>query len=346
MKETKELLVVEKENGIFNKIKNLFFKITGKYSKTDRLNIECVNIQKLKDTQTNIYIQNAKKAFENYAVATEYQISEKICEYLKERIKLNKDNIQEIIKLAHANITFEEILNILQQEYEEIYKYKQTIKSIKIDEKYALSEYLAPLGVIAVETEEVTNIISNIFKAISTRNAIILLSNKCIPYGLENLILVIVQEALNKFGIDSNIIQILKPENIPNEDREKIDVLVTYDGQVVTKIKQDKLYIYKHDDYFNEVINEEVKKLKELGKNVEVLTGDIDACIDKINEGINEGVSIYTQDRKQGYMFINKVHSKNVFFNATLQNITDTTKSDLIYYMAKNIICEYMLEER
>ena len=44
MRETKELLVVEKENGIFNKIKNLFLKITGKYNKTDvNVNIKMYN---------------------------------------------------------------------------------------------------------------------------------------------------------------------------------------------------------------------------------------------------------------------------------------------------------------
>lgn len=119
--------------------------------------------------------------------------------------------------------------------------------------------------------------------------------------------------------------------------------MITKNGDVIKKEHTENMYIYQVDDYFDKTVKEEVEKLKFNGKKVEVLKGNFKDCINKINKKRNYGVSIYSTNRKKGYEFINLVKSDNAFFNGTLLNARKNSDKDEIYFVSKNLVCEYKL---
>ena len=185
-------------------------------------------------------------------------------------------------------------------------------------------------------------IIKSIFKAVTTKNGLVIIEDDYNKYSIENFILLIVREALKKLQIDQNIVQIVDKKEILDKEINEFDLLLA--NQKIAKFKQDsdKIYVYQEDDYFEKIVESEIKKLQLSGKNVELLKGEFDNIIDIINNTNNYATSIYTQDRKKAYEFINRVNSRNVFFNSTLENAKDTKKCEDIFYKIKNISCEYV----
>ena len=156
--------------------------------------------------------------------------------------------------------------------------------------------------------------------------------------------MLIVQEALKKLEVDKNIIQIVEKNELIDREFNEFDLLLV--NQKIKKYKQDsdKIYIYQEDEFFKEIVENEIRNLQLSGKNVEVLKGKFNTVIDIINKTNNYATSIYTKDRKKAYEFINRVNSKNVFFNSTLENAKDTKKCEDLFYKIKNISCEYAFE--
>lgn len=184
-------------------------------------------------------------------------------------------------------------------------------------------------------------IIKNIFKAITTKNALVVIEDDYNEYSIENFILLIVKEALKKLEIDENIVQIVEKNKILDEEISKFDLVLKNQKIINSKQYSDKIYVYQEDEYFDEIVKDEIKKLQLSGKSVELIKGNFDNAINKINVTNNYATSIYTKDRKKAYEFINMVNSKNVFFNSTLANARDNKKCENIFYKLKNISCEY-----
>lgn len=345
------------KQNIWNKIRSWFKKLLPQESNKKDAIEEIDNIKEISkepevtaiknkynnEEQTNELINQAKKAYENYILISEHEFEKELYNYIEERIKDNEKNIKRVIEINKSKITFDEIMQVIEEEKKNLSEYKKTIRTIKIDDKFMFSEYQVPEGIIGVEVSDSKEAIENIFKSITTRNAIIVIEENNEKYSIENLILLIVKESLNKFNVDNNIIQIVGKEEITVEDEKEFDILIKKNNHEQRKEFKESLYIYLEDEYFKDIVQEEIKSLNLMGKNVELVTGEFYDCIRKINASRNLGVSIYSQDRKKGYKFINLINSKNVFFNSTLRNIDKTSQTENTYLISKNIMCEYKL---
>lgn len=338
----KKDLIKYEEKSIWKKIKENLKKFFG-IKENKEVSKETMQIEERIDLseyeeESNEIIRKAKKAFEIYALNKDIEITEKIVKTLKERLEENEGAIERLIHISKEKIEYNDIVDMLEEENKDIDEYKKTEYMEKIDEKFIYSKYQVPVGIILIETDDVKEAIRNIFKGIITRNAIIIKQTKENIYRIERLILMIMQECIKKYGIDENIVQIIEEEEVPVE---KVNVYINKEENKKGKERSKIYYIYEEDEYFKNIINEEIEKLKKVGKIVQVLTGNIDSVIDKINETKNIASSIYTKDRQIGYKYINMVQSDNVYMNTTLEKAKENNPKENIYYMSKNIICEY-----
>lgn len=359
--EKKELIEVKKSiiNRIKTWIRRLFRRKTNKAKITVVDNVQEEKIQQpKKETEAEIIqqkqdeeikmeneiIKKSKEAQERYVLMSEADIGEDVYKLIGERIEINKDSIEKLIEIRKEKISYERIREIYEEEIEEQEEYKKTIQMIRIGEKFLFSEYQVPKGVIGIITENIEEKIRNIFKAVTTRNGIIILEEKTDKHGIDKLIEIIVKEALKKYKIDENIIQIVEKEAIKVEEIKGMDQIIKAGEHVETKEKTEKLYIYEEDKYFEEEVRKEERNLKEAGKEVEIIRGkSLEEAISQINQTKNYAASIYSQDRKKGYKFINLIKSENVFFNGSLQNAEKIEKANNEYYTRKNILCESVL---
>lgn len=301
---------------ILEKLKNFFgFGAKRKNKEIMQNNVQNSNIEE-EQVNKNQIIERAKKAFEIYAINTNPDITVDIFNILKQRLDENDGAIKRLLTITKEELEYEDIINLLENEEKQINEYKKTEKVQKIDNKFIFSKYQVPVGIIVVETDDTKEVIQNIFKAIITRNAIIIKQNRENPYRIEKLILMIVRECLNKFELDENIVQIIEKQEIP---KDQVDVYINKEENV-KKQRSPKLYIFQEDEYFEDIVSKEKIKLEKQGKQVEVLKGNIYDVINEINKEKVLGSAIYTQDRKIGYKFINLINSDNVYMNTTLEN--------------------------
>lgn len=158
--------LIEVKNDIFSRIRNWFKKLISvkcEESKVDVFNNKDNEKEILLNTSENIensnntenievtnqsinkIILNAKNAYENYVLSDEYELSENLYNLIKERINVNRDNIEKIISINNSSITFSKIIEILENEELNLQNYKKTIESKKIDDKFMFSKYLVPV---------------------------------------------------------------------------------------------------------------------------------------------------------------------------------------------------------
>ncbi len=345
MKNNEKMELMEiNNNSIWNKIKNWFNRLKRNFIHTKNINLDNPNIENIGATEKetdNEIILKARLAYKNYILNSEYELGKKIYKLIKERITVNKEQIEKLIEINKEATTYNEILELLDKEEKSLQEYKRTNVMSKIDNKFMFSQYQVPVGIIAIETNDAYTAIQNILRAIGTRNAIVEIEKNYNEHSIENLILVIVKEAIKKFKIDENIIQIVDKQLISTKDLNEFDIVILEDGEVINKEQTDKMYIYKEDEYFADIVENEAKKLRLSGKNVEIISGEMEKCIKEINENTPFAVCIYTKDRKKAYKFINLVNSENVFFNGTLLNAKKNKKLSNIYLTLKNLVYEY-----
>lgn len=262
----------------------------------------------------------------------------KLLRYIRERVEANSEEIEKLNKELKTGIDIDVIKNIIDKNIDKEYQYKNVKKTIELDENYIFYIYQVPKGVLAVRCDNELDVIKNIFEAISTHNCITIIYEKDNNYNLSNLILLIVKEGLKKFDVSEELVNIMESEY----DYEFSNII---NKNIVEKKEEtlNKLYIYKYDDYFEEEVKKEKERIEKLGIDYEILTGDFDEVIDKINETRNLGVSIYTQDKEIGYKFINYIHSDNVFLNTSLENVEKSDINDNLYYDWKNIVVNKMV---
>lgn len=282
----------------------------------------------------NEIIENAKKAFEKYALDDDPDKTVKICNTLKERLDENEGSIRRVLELTNDETDYEDIVQILTNNIKKISEYKKNLYGKKVDEHFIYHEYQVPFGVVAVEVNNTKDAIENLFAAVVTRNAIILMESNDNPYRIEKLIEIIIGECLEKFDLDRNLIQILENEKV---SKDLVDLYIDENKQVIKKQPGEIYYLYKEDDFFDKYIIEEKDKLIKLGKKVQIIEGEPSKVIEVINNNKAFASAIYTQNRKLGYRFINLINADNVYMNATLENAKTNENLKNIYYRKKNI---------
>lgn len=360
MNNNKNELPIEIKNNLWNKIKKKLEKILNIFRKNNasikqykeneyenNTNSEISNqnnksiITSKIEKDINPIIKKAQIAHKSYILSSNPDIGNDLYNLVKQRIIANEDIIKDLIKINDSPITFLQILELLNDEQNTLKQYKKARMTKKIDNRFIFSQYQVSVGIIGIVTRDVNEVIKNIFKSITTRNSIVIIQDNYNEHSVENLVLLIVHEALKKLELDENIIQIVSKTQIENKDIESFDMFLGKNRIINKKKYNKKMYIYEEDSSFDNIVNEEIKKLKLSGKSIELIKGSFEDAVNKVNESNNYAVSIYTKDRKKAYEFINRVKSKNVFFNSTLQNACEVEECRNVFFDMKNIACEY-----
>ncbi len=282
-------------------------------------------------------ISKLRKATNNYRLNNSYEITENLLKYIQERIIANKSEIEELIKLKKEKYKYEEIKNAVDKEIKKKIKYKDYRRMYINKDKFISTMLLMPIGVIAVEAFDTIEVIKYFIKAIKSRNSIAISDVEYDEQSVKFLILEIFKEALKKFGIDQNLIMILPYEECFYKYFDK--VIYTYDETGKTLIENrydnkeesEQKYIYIED-------NELEENAKRDNTDGEIVYGNIEEVIEKINTTYSQGAVIYTKNSQMAYKFINLVHSKNVMVNTSLQNVEDIKKTANEMYEYKKII--------
>ena len=277
-------------------------------------------------------------AFEIYNLDDREDISTKVLDYIADRILANRYYINQLIELLKEDYTFTDIWDAFEnaRNVEEHYKKSQTFR--KIDSLFFMGVYATSKGNIVVETDSVTDIVKYFVDAIKTRNTITISKLDYNEVSIESVLLVILCEALNKFGLDRNLIMIMPYEECFYENFDEVIINENGKQKIDNKQVSNKYIIYIENNSFKDEIEIEKKKLEEKGLEYEVIEGEFYEAIRKINSIKPIGACIYTSDLNLGYKFINLVHSNNVFVNTTLLNSEDYSKDNNVYYLKKKII--------
>ena len=280
-------------------------------------------------------IRNSSK---KYRLSSEYNLSENLFEYIKKRIEANKEEIIKLIDLKKEKIIYEDILNLVNEILLNDIEYK-SYKNMAIN-KYGFLyvTMLMPIGVVAVETFETMEVIKYLFYAIKSRNAIVISDVEYDEYSVKFLILEILKEAIKKFELDEELVNIYPYEECFYEFFDR--VIYTYDkigNKLLKNEYDDKEYDNKKYVYIEDKELESFAKFDN-GNDVEYIYGNIDDVIEKINCKYSSVAVIYTKNTKYAYKFINLVLAKNVFVNTSVQNEQINEKYDEEIYVYKNVI--------
>ena len=69
-------------------------------------------------------VSKLRKATNDYRLNNSYEMTEDILKYIQERIRANKNEIEELIELKEEKYKYEEIKNAIDEEMEKEIKYK------------------------------------------------------------------------------------------------------------------------------------------------------------------------------------------------------------------------------
>ena len=323
---------------IINAFKRIFSRKKSKEYLLDEGKNEDNNTKKVELIDSisefvQLEILDARRAFRKYVINNNKDISSDILSYVVGKIEENEDEIKKIIEINEDSISYGEILNMLENEKKNIECYKS--KSQKT------GFYNVPVGVIGIECDDAKKAIDAMFKAISTRNSIIVLHDDYNKYSTESLILLIVKECLKNFYIDDNIIQMFAKDEI---DISKLDKYIELDGKSREKSSPNTIYIYQEDDDYENNVSEEVERLQnsELYKSytVKPIKGDFGNIVNFLNANDSTAVCMYTNNTQKAYKFINWINSPNVFVNTGISNLKQVEKNNNCFYNYKNVLHE------
>lgn len=284
---------------------------------------------------------SAKKAYEEYNLNTSYNLTLNLLRYIYERIQANKNEIEEILRMNKRKYRYSDLIKNVKKWVSEKIEYKSQINVKKIDNKFISAIYKTAIGVVAVECYDFLGCVKYMIESIKTRNAIIISDVEYFEKDDKNLILMIIQEALKKFEINENLIQIVPYEEC---DYTKCDkVIYTYDNKNIKnreKNETDDLYVYIETEELKKEALDEFNYQKSKGNNVYLIEGNDREFLEKINKSRSKGVVIYTKNKELAYKFLTLVNSKNVFINCTLDYIENVKKCDNELLENKKIMYE------
>ena len=324
-------LVVVKDNFITrltNTMRRFFFKNNEKNFIDENNDIaELI-------TKDSDYVQSeildARKAFRKYSINNVKNISSNVIEYTMQKLEENEHQINQIIKINEDFITYDEIVEMLNSEYNHIKKFKSKTK--------IAGAYKFPIGVIGVECDSAREAISSIFKAISSRNAVIVLHDNYNKYSTESLVLLIVKECLKNFYIDDNIVQMFPKEEI---DLKKLNKYVSRNASIENDRDQ-SIYIYQDDDIYSEDVKKEVERLQnsEIYKTFDIkpIKGEFRDVVNYLSSNKASAVCMFTDNKQRAYKFINWIDSPNIFINSEVVGCKKITGNHNAFYSAKYIV--------
>lgn len=278
------------------------------------------------------YIKSLKKAYESYNLNATYELTKDLLNYIFSRVEENKENIEDIIKSQKLKVKYEDIQKVISEVKNSDNVYKSEVNLTKINENFVSSTYTTSVGLVIVETSDIIETIKYLIEAIKSRNVIVISDKEYEELDLKNYIMMIIKDALKKYGVDENLIDIYPYEETNYTYFDRVIVLNKTKAEITSKKESDKMYIYISDDYFKDKID--------TVEGAEIISGDIYEAIDKINETVSKGAVIYTKDSKEAYKFINLVHSKNCFVNTSLNNVKEVDKLFNTIYTKKYIMYE------
>lgn len=281
-------------------------------------------------------IEKLNKAYSEYNLEKREDISTKILNYIRDRLIKNKEDIEKISEIFH-DISYDRLMEVFLEEISkpEIYKKQKSLKELENGFVYGI--YTTSVGNVVVETSTTVQVLRYFIYAIQSRNTITISDLEFVENDLKHVLLLIFSEAIEKFGINRNLINILPYEECYYD---KFDLVINLEKEEVIRKKEiSKLYIYNTSNKFDEEIKEEIKYLENCNKEYEILSGNFEEVVSKINENIPIGTVIYTDDAQDGYKFINLIHSKNVFVNTSFIEVDENIKEiDNPLYMNKKIM--------
>ena len=218
-------------------------------------------------------IKNMKKAQEKYVLNNKYELTEDLLKYINERIEANKEEIEKLIELKKEKHTYEEIKKAIEEEIEKDKLYKKYGKMYIDENNFIKTNMLMPIGTIAVEVFDTIEVLRYIVRGIKSRNALVISDVEYDEYSVKFLILEIIKEALRKFEIDENLIDIMPYEECLYEYFDKTIYTYDRDGNKLEEKKYEERelteekYIYIEDESFIEIVKkdnegQEYKELK------------------------------------------------------------------------------------
>lgn len=277
-----------------------------------------------------------KQAFKFYNLSHDDMISKKVLEYARLRLVENKELFEDLIRVCGEEITFDDILRVFDETAkDEVYKKERRLS--KVNDNYYVGVYTVSVGNVAVEVTSTLDALKYFIEAIKSRNSVTISDLEYLEYDIKNCLLIIFKNALEKFGLDSNLIDVEPFEECYYENFDKIIVLD--ENRIISnKEVSDSLFIYLEDNKLESAAYKDMLKFEVKGIKVHLLRGDIDEAIDRINRKHYKAVTIYTSDGDAAYKFINLASADNVFVNASLEYAENVERSENEIYQKKRIM--------
>lgn len=280
------------------------------------------------------------EVYEQYNLDNRYEIENRILSYIGSRILENRESIENIIELLEEKITFNDIIRVFNEEANLGSKYKDSSTIRKLDNGFVYGYFKSSVGNIAVEVENVLDVLRYYVRAIKSRNAIVIADREYSEINLKSALLVIFCEAIAKFGLSKNLIMLVPFEECFYDEFDK--VIDNENNVIESKKEKLKFYLYLQDKFFEDNVKQELEDMKVQGLDVEILEGEFKEVVDKINKEHPKGAGIYTKDAKLGYNFLNLVKSSNVFFNSSLLNYENLKEEEDGLYRNKKIMYPFI----
>ncbi len=278
-------------------------------------------------------IQILNKAFNTYNLNNEPDLSNKILNYILERILDNEPNIRQMADVTKEGVTFEEILNAFNDAYREEEYYKKQ-DSFSQGQDYYCGRFPVPIGNIVVETNNVLKVIKYFVGGIKSRNTITISQTEYLENSLSNMMLIIFKEAVSKFNLDNNIFNILPYEDCFYDHYDEVIEIENDEETLKQRPFSNKYIVYDNDGIFKEEVEEEKERLKDFGFDFEYINCSLDEAVEHINKIRPMGAAIYTESSNSAYNFVNMVHTPNAFVNSSLLNQEELPdKKNKLYYL-------------
>ena len=292
-------------------------------------------------------IAKLRSATREYQRKEEEGITERIVEYIGQRMKANQKEIEKLIQIRKEKITYEQIEEVVKEEIEKESKYKH-YQEMKISkENFVAASMLMPIGVIAVEAYDTLEVIRYLLRAIKTRNAIAISDVEYDEQSVKFLVLMIVKEALRKFEIPEELIMIIPYEECYDSYFDQVIQTYNKEGKKFRqnryqrKKRSNQKYVYIENKELEERALQDNEK-----EEKEIIDGSMKEVIEKINQTQAEAAVIYTKNPEMAYEFLNCVKSRNVMVNASLENAKEPPVSVYELYEYQNVILPMPKQEK
>lgn len=282
-------------------------------------------------------IKLLENAYRLYNLDNRDDISIKVLNYISTRLLANRSSFEQMIEMLNLTISFKDILHAFNVAYIEQDYYKIANNYTQGVDYYS-GVYPVSIGNIVVETNDVLEVVKYFVRGIKSRNTITISQTEYEELSLSNMLLIVFAEALAKFNISRNTLMIMPFEDCFYDEYDEVIILENGNIDVKQKEFSEMYIVYNHDNFFNDEITEEEKRLDENNILYQKVTGDLEKVLDTISEYKPKGVSIYTKDSAVAYKFVNLANSQNVFVNSSLLNSENLNNKKNTFYYKKKIM--------